>query len=491
MPRENAKRAACLTRREFLSRAGTFGAAVTVASLRHALSEDVFAAAGEKAGRKAPNIVYMMTDDQRFDAMSCAGNTIIQTPNMDRIAKEGVRFLNMFVTNSLCAPSRATFMTGKYSHVHGVRTNSVPFGPQPVFTDDLRKAGYHTCFIGKWHMSGAHPGFDYWLGFSGQGQYQDPPLLDFDGELKKEKGHVTDLLTDRAIKYIRQYRKEPFCLFLWFKSPHRDWQPAKRFESLYEDVEIPDPPAFNDDYSGRPDAIRRTEMQVEIAKPPKPFKEWLKDYYRVLAGVDENIGRLLNVLDELKLAEDTIVIFGSDNGFFLGEHHFFDKRLMYEPSIRVPMLIRYPRLIPKGGRTIAEMALNIDLAPTLLDLAGLKIPDDTQGKSWKPLLEGKRVPWRKSWYYEYFEYPAVHMVRPNRGVRTERWKYIEYPRFYLEREFRAKTQTFDHPAEYELYDLKNDPHEVKNLYADPSCAAIVEELRKEMARLRKETGDEG
>ena len=406
---------------------------------------------------------------------------------MDRLAAEGVRLKNMFVTNSLCAPSRATFLTGKYSHVHGVRTNRAGLAGQPIFTDRLRKAGYHTCFVGKAHtLHRALRGrFDLYLGFGGQGRYTNPALPGFGGKAAAGTGHVTDLLTDRAVAYLREHRKDPFCLLLWFKSPHRPWVPAERFRTLYRDVEVPDPPAFEDDYAGRPSAIRHTRMRVETAKGRMPFKDWLKDYYRTIAGVHENVGRVLKALDELKLAENTIVVFTSDNGFFLGEHHFFDKRLMYEPSIRIPMLIRWPAGVRPGGRTIDPMCLNTDLAPTLLDLAGLKAPADMQGASWRPLLEGREAPWRKSWYYEYFEYPASHSVRPNRGVRTERWKYIEYPPC---RNRRSK-EPAEFPAEYELYDLQTDPHEVRNRAGDPSCAAKLAELGKEMARLRKETGD--
>jgi len=420
-----------------------------------------------------PNILYVMTDDQHYKAMSCLGNTVIKTPNMDRIAREGAVFRNAFVTNSLCSPSRACFMTGKYSHTHGVRRNGVPLVGQRVFTDYLREAGYHTCFIGKWHMRGDPPRFDYWLGFSGQGRYTNPKLLDFSGKLVQEKGHVTDKLADRAVEYLKKHRRDPFCLLLWFKSPHRPWIPAPRFEKALEDVEIPEPPAFHDDYSGKPEAVRKTEMQVEIAKKGKTFKEWVKDYYRTILGVDENLGRVLQTLDDLKLTENTIVVYTTDNGFFLGEHHFFDKRLMYEPSIRIPMLMRYPAAV-KAGMEINEMVLNVDLAPTLLDLAGVKVPDDMHGRSWKPLLQGKKVAWRKSFLYEYYEFPAVHMVRKNRGVRTERWKYIHY---------------FEEPQEFELYDLQNDPNEMNNLYGDPKYADVVERLRAELLRLRRETGD--
>lgn len=469
-----------ITRREFLKTSATAAAGLALSSCAGPILRGADAS-------KRPNIVYLMTDDQAWHAMSCAGNPVVRTPNMDRLAREGLRFTNMFVTNSLCAPSRACFLTGKYSHVNGVRTNGVAWRDQPIFTDYLKQAGYQTCFIGKFHQGGkvipAKP--DIWMGFTDQGVYLDQPLRDFDGQVKKEKGHNTDLLGDRAVAYLKDHRKDPFCLLLWFKAPHRAWTPTERNKNLYADATIPHPASFNDDFAGRPDALRKTEMQVEIAKPPKSFDEWVKDYYRTLTDVDENIGKVLKALDDLGLAGNTIVIHTSDNGFLLGEHHLFDKRLMYEPSIRLPMLVRYPRGVKEAGRTVPEMALNVDLAPTLLDLAGLPVPGEMQGVSWRPLLEARPTPWRKSWYYEYYEFPAVHMVRPNRGVRTDRWKYIEWPAWHG----KIKQQETDYPAEYELYDLQADPDEMKNLYGDPKGADKVAELRQEMARLRTELKD--
>lgn len=488
-----------LTRREFLK---TSAAAAAGLGLAPWLGRP--ARAGEAARR--PNIVYFMTDDQAWHAMSCAGSKVVKTPAQDRIAREGLRFTNMFVTNSLCAPSRASFLTGKYSHTHGVRTNGIPWTDQPIFTDYLKRAGYQTCFIGKYHQGGqvipAKP--DIWMGFTDQGVYNNQRLKDFDGEVKVFPGHNTDVLGDQAVKYLKEHRKDPFCLLLWFKAPHREWVPAERHKTALADVTIPRPATFNDDYAGRPEAVKKTEMQVEIAKGNMPFEEWVKDYYRTILGVDEAMEKVLAALDDLGLAQDTIVVHASDNGFFLGEHHFFDKRLMYEPSIRVPMLMRYPRLI-KPGRTAAEMVLNVDLAPTLLDLAGVPVPADMQGASWRPILEGRSPEnWRKIWYYEYYEYPAVHMVRPCRGVRTEQWKYIEWPEFHFVQKPAAKAKAkakaeggaaeaaerkYDHPAEYELYDLRADPDEMRNLYGDPKHADKVAELKKEMRRLRAELKD--
>ncbi len=443
-------------------------------------------ARGADASAVRPNVVYFMTDDQRWDGLSVMGNPVVETPNMDRLGREGALFENMFVTNSLCAPSRACFLTGKYSHIHGVRTNRSGWTGQPVFVDHLRRAGYHTCLIGKVHQGAnvLQDKFDLWLGFGGQGRYNDPKLRDFDGTDRTRQGHMTELLGDRAVAYLTDHRKDPFCLLVWFKSPHRAWEPMEKYEKAYADRPIPKPPTFDTDYRGKPSAIRHTEMQVEIAKGGHTFEEWMRDYYATIAGVDEQVGRVLATLDRLGLAEDTVVAFTGDNGFFLGEHHFFDKRLMYEPSIRVPMLVRWPRRI-KAGTRVKPMCLNVDLAPTLLDVAGCEVPAEMQGTSWRPLLEGRSVPWRESWYYEYYEYPAVHMVRPNRGVRTERWKYIEWPEFHG----KARGKELDWPAEYELYDLQADPHEVSNLYGEANHAAKVAELRAEMTRLRRELRD--
>ncbi len=461
------------TRRRFLH--DTAGAAAGLAAAA-ALGPRLWAAGRDRP----PNILYLMTDDQRWDGLSIMGNPVVETPHMDRLAREGALFERMFVTNALCAPSRASFLTGVYSHVNGVRTNASKWEDQPIVIDPLRAAGYHTCFIGKCHQGETvcQPKFDLWLGFNGQGRYFNPTLRDFDGTTKRRQGHMTDLLGDRAVAYLAGHRRDPFCCFVWFKSPHRAWEPAPRHADLYADKTVPRPPTFDTDYAGKPQAVRHTKMQVETAKGKASFDSWVKDYYRTIAGVDEQVGRILKTLDDQGLAENTIVVFTGDNGFFLGEHHFFDKRLMYEPSIRIPMLVRWPARVA-AGRRIGEMALNVDLAPTLLDCAGCDVPDRMQGRSWRPLLEGRAVPWRESWYYRYYEYPASHAVRPNRGVRTDRWKYIEYPAH------ETKGETF--PAEFELYDLETDPHEATNLHGRADREAS---LCREMCRLAAELGDE-
>ncbi len=455
-----------ISRRDFIkvSSAGLLGTAVTL-GMQSCLG----------AGSK-PNFVFFLTDDQRWDGMSCAGNEILKTPNMDRIAREGIRFENMFVTTSLCGPSRASFLTGKYVHNHGVRVNGGELSlDQKTFPEWLKEAGYETAFIGKWHNRdlGKGRGFDYTFGFQGQGRYYDPIISENFGPPQEYKGYVTDILADHAISFLEREHDKPFCLLLWFKAPHRSWLPAKRFESMYQDIKTPEPPTFNDTYEGRPDAVKNADMKIGDFDDVPDLDTFLKNYYRTLLGVDENVGRILDTLDKLGYTNNTAVIYSGDNGFFLGEHHFFDKRLMYEPSIRVPLLVRYPKMI-RPGTTNQELVLNVDVAPTILDLAGVQVSPDVNGKSLEPLLKGQSVPWRKDFLYEYYEYPAVHMVRKNRGIRTKHWKYIHY---------------FEKPEEFELYDIKNDPYEVNNLYSNPAYKDVVAQLKARLIELRRELKD--
>lgn len=456
-----------LSRRDFLkySSAGFIGTALSLAS---------FSCHTRKKSR--PNFVFFLTDDQRWDGMSCAGNTILKTPHMDRIAKEGVRFENMFVTTSLCGPSRASFLTGRYAHNHDVRRNGLALSLRHrTFPEMLKEAGYETAFVGKWHNTDLGRGrhFDYQFGFRGQGRYYDPLIAENYGPEREYKGHVTDILADKAVEYLKKDHKKPFCLLLWFKAPHRSFHPAERFKDLYKDEEIPKPPNFDDDYEGRPDAVKNANMKIGDFADIPDYQTFVKDYYRCLAGVDENVGRVLDVLKELGFEDNTVVIYAGDNGFFIGEHHFFDKRFMYEESIRVPLLIKYPKLV-QSAAIKSEMVLNVDIAPTILDLAGVPIPDDMDGRSIRPLLEGKRPAWRKDFLYEYYEYPGPHSGRKNRGIRTERWKYIHY---------------FEEPQEFELYDLQNDPHEMNNLIHDSQYRPIINQLRRRLTELRKELKD--
>lgn len=446
---------------------------------------------------RRPNVLFIMTDDQRWDAMSCAGNKILRTPNMDRLAQEGLRFTEAFVTNALCSPSRGTILTGLYSHAHGVTTNSglshyFRVG-QVTFPMLLQQAGYYTAVLGKWHIASPPSGFDHWCILPGQGAYHDPVMIANGGRVRF-RGYVEDVIGDQVLETLRNRPKDrPFCMLYQPKAPHRAWLPAQRFEKMYDHVVIPEPPTFNVDLSNRPAAVRNSDMQVrdmpdfrERGVPTglpseerkrRNFQVFLKSYYRTLLAVDENLGRVLDHLDKEGLAENTLIIYTGDNGFFLGEYGMFDKRLMYEPSIRVPMLVRYPGAV-KGGRVDTEhMVLNNDVAHTVLDYCGVAAPPVTQnhGASWRPILEGRTAAWRESWLYEYFEYPAVHCAGKHRGVRTKRWKYIHY---------------IQEPQEYELFDLQNDPEERRNLYHDPAYKGQVSKLREELERLRTLVNDD-
>lgn len=440
------------------------------------------AALAPPAAADRPNFIIMMTDDQRWDAMSCAGNTILQTPNMDRLADEGIRFRNMFVTNSLCAPSRATLLTGQYSHTHGVIDNKgrqLPAG-QPILSDLLREAGYQVAFCGKSHVQGAlrDREWDYYFGYKGQGRYRNPIIAEgVDGEDLEYPGYMDDVVTSKAIEWLaRRDQDRPFCLFLWFKAPHRAWERARRHLDLYHDVVIPKPATFDHDllgYPGKPRAFAEADNKIGDALDVRTLEEFVKNYYATLVAVDENIGFVLHALDRHGLTDSTAVLHTGDNGFFLGEWRAYDKRLMHEPSIRVPLLIRYPKLIEAGSLHDA-MVLNIDIAPTVLDLAGVPVPDWMHGRSMVPLLRGESVEWREDWLYEYYEFPGWHSVRKHRGVRTERYKYIHY---------------FEEPEEFELYDLEEDPDELHNLYGRAEYAELTEQLRRRLTELRHETGE--
>jgi arylsulfatase A-like enzyme len=451
-----------------------------------------------RARRPPPNVLFMMTDDQRQDAMSVYGNPVLKTPNMDRIASGGARFAEAFVTNSLCAPSRASVLTGLYSHAHGVITNGG--GPhyynqpglradQVTFVHLLRQAGYHTALVGKWHLRSAPTGFDQWVIFPDQGAYLDPEMTTGGARLQM-RGHADDVVGDQALAFLRARPKDrPFCLLYQFKSPHRSWMPAPRHARAFDGIDVPVPRTFEDRLAGRPEALRRAEMAIAdmpdfrdrgvAATLPAAERKRLnlehlvRNYYRVLLSVDENVGRVLDFLDAEGLADDTIVVYTSDNGFFLGEHGLFDKRLMYEPSIRVPLLVRYPARV--AARVDREhLVLNVDVAPTLLELAGVPVPPWMHGRSLVPLLEGAAPPWRDAFLYEYYEYPAEHCVRKNRGVRTDRWKLIHF---------------WEQPEEWELYDLRADPDETTNLAGRREHARTLASLRQRLAELRRELGD--
>jgi len=449
--------------------------------------------------REAPNIIFVMSDDQRQDAMGAYGNRILKTPNMDRLAAEGVRFELAFVTNSLCAPSRASILTGLYSHAHGVTTNGAgpAFASQPGIPDTLptfpallRRAGYFTALVGKWHLRSWPSGFDQWVIFPGQGAYQDPEMI-ANGVPLKMRGHADDVAGDQALTVLRDRpRDRPFCLLYHFKSPHWAWMPAARHEHAFEDVPIPVPRTFEDKLEGRPEALRQAEMTIadmtdfrERGVPEslpreerkrKNLEALVRNYYRVLLSVDENLGRVLDLLDKEGLARNTVVIYTSDNGHFLGEHGLYDKRLMYEPSIRVPMIVRFPARAKAGLVDRSHMVLNVDMAPTLLELAAVPAAGGFHGHSVVPLLEGRDPPWRDAFLYEYYEYPADLCVRKNRGVRTTTHKLIHF---------------YEQPEEWELYDLVSDPDEMVNLASRRDQAPRVRELKAKLEQLRHELAD--
>jgi len=465
-----------MTRREMV---GTLGGLALAAAFgrRAALAADT-----------KPNILFIMSDDHASHAMSCYGSRINKTPNLDRIATGGMRFENCFCGNSICGPSRAAILTGKHSHANGFRTNGDRFdGSQQTLPKLLKAAGYQTAIIGKWHLVTDPTGFDYWNILPGQGAYHDPMFIEM-GERKKHQGYVTDLITDFSMDWLRKRDKsKPFFLMCHHKAPHRNWQPDAKHAKLYEDADIPEPPTFNDDYKTRGTAARTTTMTIEnhltksdvkadvpagltgSARKSWLYQRYIKDYLRCVASVDDNVGRLLDFLDKEGLAQDTIVVYTSDQGFYLGDHGWYDKRFMYEESLRMPFIIRYPRAI-KPGTVNRDLVQNIDFAPLFLDAAGQPTPADMHGRSFLPLLRGETPKdWRASLYYHYYEYPAVHSVKRHYGVRTQRHKLIHF---------------YHDVDEWELYDLEKDPRELNNVYADPAYADTVKELKAELERLR-------
>ncbi|MEZ5395313.1 MAG: sulfatase [Bryobacterales bacterium] len=411
-------------------------------------------------------------------------------------------FRNAFVTNALCAPSRATLLTGKCSHANGQRSNQDTFdGSQPTFPKMLQSAGYQTAMIGKWHLKSDPTGFDYWNILPGQGAYYDPKFIEM-GEEKQHQGYVTDLITDFAIDWIdKRDPEKPFLLLYHHKAPHGQWQPAERHKDLWADEELPHPATFDDDLSGRAEAVQRNNSRLNpellkrwggwqrLGKQPIPeglsedetndwiYQQYVKDYLRVMVAVDENVGRFLDYLDEARLSENTLIIYTSDNGMFMGDHFLFDKRLMYEEPMRVPLAVRYPAGI-KAGTDIDSFALNVDYAPTMLDYAGVPVPADMQGRSLRPVLEGNTPEdWRRAFYYHYYEWPNGHHVAPHYGVRTERYKLIHH---YDDR--------YGGPTAWELIDLQADPEERRNAIEDPAYADTVTELKTQLEGLRTDLG---
>ncbi len=499
-------------RRYFLRAAG-YGAvaAATSSCLRNV---EAMTPAG-----KRPNILYIMSDDHAAHAIGAYGSRINRTPQIDRLAREGMRLDRCFAVNSICTPSRASILTGKYSHVNGVPVFNRFDGSQPTVAKYLQAAGYHTGMIGKWHLGSDPTGFEYWCILPGQGVYHNPAFLTPAGRIVKD-GYVTDIITDLSIEFLKDRPKDrPFFLMCHHKAPHRAWDPDAKHSQMYADVAIPEPSTLHDDYATRTDAAREAEMTVakdltnrdlKLAPPPgaegpalqkwnatKPtevtlevdgqrntltgealaqwkYQRYIKDYLRCVASIDDNVGRLLDCLEKEGLRENTLVIYTSDQGFFLGDHGWYDKRFMYEESIRMPFLVRWPGVV-KPGATQSAIGLNIDFAPTFMEAAGLPIPADMQGRSLLPVLRN-HLPrdWRTSMYYRYYHDPGDHNTRAHYGVRTETHKLIY---------FWKKDQ-------WECYDLVKDPRELRNVYNDAAYAPVVAQLKRELYRLKKEVKDE-
>ena len=430
-----------------------------------------------RAAADRPNLIFILTDDQRWDALGSAGHPFFKSPNLDRLAQEGVRFSNAFVTTSLCSPSRATFLTGLYAHCHGVINNLTPWtGRHLTFLERLAAAGYECALIGKWHMPGKGlprlQGVDPFISFTavaGQGKYFDCPLY-INGKEVKTKGYLTDQLTEYALDFLKRPRERPFCLYLAHKAAHSPMNPAPRHQGLYRDAKVILPAELK--FKGPEARYNLMHLLVMGKNTPERWIQQIQDYCATLQAVDEGVGRILDFLDASGQAENTAIFFAGDNGFFWGEHGLIDKRFAYEESIRIPLLARFPAGIQRPGRLVEEMTLNLDLAPTLLDLAGVEVPVEMQGRSWKPLLRGERVEWRQSFLYEYFKdwpYP----VPPLLAVRTPEWKFIHY--------LEAKRQD-------ELFHLAADPREMTNLISEPETQDNLASLRVELQRLKQQTG---
>ena len=507
------------------------------------LSLSVGAASDSSALR--PNILFIMSDDHAQQAISAYDDSLVLTPNIDRIADEGAIFLNSFVTNSICTPSRAVLLTGKFSHRNGVRGNGDVFdGQQATFPRILQQQGYETAVVGKWHLSSEPVGFDYWQILTGQGEYYSPRFLTRAGKVQYSGAYVTDKVTDLALEFLQnQDRNKPFMMLYHHKAPHRNWMPPVDYLDTGNIVHIPVPDSFNDDYAGRPAAME-ADMRIadmflsydmklhpdnyeaetgsgggrgregvahealqawqdayaglspaqkkkwdtfyekinaqyqQVRDDPEALARWkyqryLHDYLATVRSVDRNIGRVLDYLDAEGLYESTIVIYTSDQGFYLGEHGWYDKRFMYEESMRTPLLLRYPATV-SAGQQIEQLVQNLDLAPTLLDFAGAPVPAGMQGLSLKKLVTGnQQATWRSGVYYHYYQYPGWHLVNPHYGIRSATHKLIH---FY----------TKDH---WELYDLEQDPQELYNRYNNPVYVQVRTQLLEQLRQLRNQYGD--
>lgn len=446
---------------------------------------------------RSPNFLFVMVDDMAPDAIFHNRFDFLKTPNFQRLADEGAVFDNMMVTTSLCSPSRASILTGTYSHIHGVRYNEIQ-DPEPhleQFPQALQKVGYKTALIGKWHM--AHharprPGFDYWLSFKGQGVYNNPEL-NINGEVVNETGYITDILTDKAVDFISENKNDPFCVLLWHKACHAPFTPAERHKDAFPEGRFKEPESWSIDFSDRPLWQRRTEVYgphykkwvASEGKPvpdriaPKPWqakKEGMLNMLRCLLAVDEGLGRVLDLLEEQGRLNNTVVIFMSDNGWFFGEQRRGDKRLAYEESIRVPYAMRYPAKLKAGSR-IKGMVANIDIGPTILELAGATIPKTMQGESFVPVMDGKAEGRTSPFFYVYYQEKYAPAIPTILSIRTPNWKYIHFP--YED----PVVGNFD-----ELYRLDKDPREIKNIVHSPEAAAQLKKMQQLLEDAKKQYG---
>ena len=473
-----------------------------------------------QAQSKAPNILFIMSDDHTSQAISAYGGYLGQylpTPNIDRIGKEGARLNHCFVTNSISVPSRACILTGQYSQKSGVYTLSDMLDrDHPTVAKELRKAGYQTAIIGKWHLGTEPAGFDYYNVLPGQGRYYNPLLIK-KGDWEKGPGgrprqteyggHSTDVIANEAIGFMQSVDPDrPFFLQCHFKAPHRSWEPAHRFKDLLEDVYIPAPDNILDAYDGKGAYTQALRMSMEhlnktdlkgktipenISRDEQrlwAYQSYIKDYLRCVAGIDENVGRILKYLDDNGLTENTIVIYTGDQGFFLGEHGWFDKRLIYEECLRMPFLIRYPKEI-KPETINNDIVMNLDFAPLFLDYAGIPVPSYMQGESFRNNLKGQNpANWRKSMYYRYWmNDDNDHHVAAHYGIRTERYKLVYYYALPLGMKGANKGSLV---PEWELYDLQNDPAEMNNIYENPANKNLIAQLKKELLQLKEKYDDQ-
>ena len=477
-----------MKRREFL-KAAAVGAAAMGLSCRRPLVP---------TGRRRPNVVFILTDDQRWDTMGCAGHPFLKTPHLDRLAAEGARFANCFCTTSLCSPSRASMLSGLYAHAHGVTNNFADYpNGLPSFPRQLQAAGYATAYIGKWHMNEEsderRPGFDFWASHKGQGKYLDTEF-NLNGTREVLKGYYTTRVTDLAIDWMTQQRPQdkPFLLMLGHKAPHSPNTPEPQYEHLFDNVKI-EYPASAFALEGKPEWVRQRlatwhgiygplwgfRKEFPDARPEgvAAFAAFCRAYYATIKSVDDSVGRIVDALRKSGQLDNTLILFVGDNGFFLGEHGMMDKRTMHEASIRVPLIARYPATV-RAGSVVDRMVLNVDLAPSILDICGADPLPRVHGQSWKKLVSGDATGWRTAWFYAY-NYEKQFPYTPNvRGVRADDWKYIHYPH--------GDGGPDRHKAE--LYHLKSDPGEAKNLIDAPAHGARLAELRAELERLMKAAG---